>query len=314
MFRFVPMYGPWEGTGQAIFTSVSSFCNCGFDLLGPDSLKVFSTDHLVLFVVGFLTVLGSLGFIVWNELFEKIKRRKENNLSHRKTWLTMSTHTKLVFVMLAVMLVFGTLGFLLFEYKNPLTLGKFNTFDKIFVSLFHGISARTTGMAAINLMDMTQSGKFFTMILMLIGGAPGSTAGGIKTVTLAVLVITMISRASNNKRVNVFRREIADEDVKLAVTVLISALIIISVSTMVLSALNPQIAFIDMMFEVISALATCGYSLGITAGLTTTSKILLIIIMYIGRVSTVTMTMAVAGKKFKQSNLVNYPKDDVIVG
>ncbi|MBR6252912.1 MAG: TrkH family potassium uptake protein [Clostridia bacterium] len=281
---------------------------------GPNSLKDFATDYLVIGVCGILTIMGSLGFIVWNEIFEKRKLKKENNLSRRKTWLTFSTHTKLVFVMLIVMIVVGTLGFLLFEYKNPLTLGKYNTFDKIFISLFHGVSARTTGMAAVDLMSMTQSGKFFTMILMLIGGAPGSTAGGIKTVTIAVLVITMLSRASNNKRVNVFRREIADEDIKMAITVLISALIIVSVMTMVLSALNPQIAFIDMMFEVISALATCGYSLGITAGLTTTSKILLIVIMYIGRVSTVTMTMAVAGKRFKQSNIVNYPKDDVIVG
>jgi len=308
------MYGPLEGIGQAIFTSVSSFCNCGYDLLGANSLKDFATDYLVLSVCGFLTILGSLGFIVWNEIFEKRKLKRENHLSRRKTWLTLSTHTKLVFVMLICMLVFGTLGFLLFEYNNPYTLGQYGFFDKVFISLFHGVSSRTTGMAAVDLMQMTQAGKFFTIILMFIGGAPGSTAGGIKTVTLAVLVITMISRASNNKKVNVFRREIADEDVKLAVTVLISALIIIAVMTMVLSTLNPQIAFLDMAFEVISALATCGYSLGITTSLTTTSKILLIVIMYIGRVSTVTMTMAVAGKKFKQSNIVNYPKDNVIVG
>ena len=169
-------------------------------------------------------------------------------------------------------------------------------------------------MAIVELQDMTNSGKFFTILLMFIGGAPGSTAGGLKTVTLAVLIITMLSSVSNNKNVNVFRREISDESIKQAITVLISALIIVCTMTMVLSALNPQIAFIDMMFEVVSALATCGYSLGITAGLTTSSKVILILIMYIGRVSTVTMTMAVAGKKFKQSNIVNYPKAEVNVG
>ncbi len=228
---------------------------------GANSLKDFATDYLVLSVCGILTVMGSLGFIVWNEIFEKKKIKRENHLSRRKTWLTLSTHTKLVFVMLICMVVVGTLGFLLFEYKNPYTLGQYGTFDKVFISLFHGISARTTGMAAVDLMQMTQAGKFFTMILMFIGGAPGSTAGGIKTVTFAVLVITMLSRASNNKKVHAFRREIADEDVKLAVTVLISALIIVSIMTMVLSTLNPEVAFLDMMFEVISALATCGYSL-----------------------------------------------------
>ena len=238
-----------------------AFAIVGMIYFGPNSLRDFATDYLVLSVCGILTLLGSLGFIVLDELLEKTKIKRTNHLSRRKTWLMLSTHTKLVFVMLVCMIIFGTFGFLLFEYNNPNTLGQYGLFDKIFISLFHGVSARTTGMAAIDLMQMTQAGKFFTMILMFIGGAPGSTAGGIKTVTFAILVITMISRASNNKRVNVFRREIADEDVKLAVTVLISALIIISVMTMVLSTLNPEIAFLDMMFEVISALATCGYSL-----------------------------------------------------
>ena len=312
--RFIPMFGTLEGIGQSIFTSVSSFCNCGYDLLGANSLKDFATDYLVSGICAIQTILGSLGFIVWNELYEKFKTQKEKELSFKKTWLTLSVHSKLVLVMLAFMIVAGTLGFMIFEYNNPNTLGKYNLGDKVFVSVFHGISARTTGMAIVELQDMTNSGKFFTILLMFIGGAPGSTAGGLKTVTLAVLIITMLSSVSNNKNVNVFRREISDESIKQAITVLISALIIVCTMTMVLSALNPQIAFIDMMFEVVSALATCGYSLGITAGLTTSSKVILILIMYIGRVSTVTMTMAVAGKKFKQSNIVNYPKAEVNVG
>ncbi len=308
------MYGALKGTGQAFFTSVSSFCNCGFDLLGSNSLQNFATDYLVLSVCAILTILGSLGFIVWNELYEKLKIQKEKKLSFRKTWLTLSTHSKLVLVMLGIMIVFGTFGIMIFEYNNPDTLGRYSFGDKVFISAFHGISARTTGMAAVDLQNLTNSGKFFTIILMLIGGAPGSTAGGIKTITFAVLIITMLSSVSHNKNVNVFRREISDENIKQAITVLISALLIISIMTMVLSALNPQFSFIDMLFEVVSALATCGYSLGVTASLTTSSKVLLIIIMYIGRVSTVTMTMAIAGKKFKQSNIVNYPKAEVNIG
>lgn len=308
------MFGIQEGIIQSIFTSVSAFCNCGFDSLGSSGLLHFSRDYLVLGVCGILTIMGSLGFIVWNEVFEKFKSKREYDLNTKKTWLSFSTHTKLVFVMVIVMLIVGTAGFMVFEYNNPGTIGNYNFFEKIIISAFHGVSARTTGMAVINIMNMTDSGKFFTMILMLIGGAPGSTAGGIKTVTFAVLIITMLSSASNNKKVHAFRREISDENVKQAITVLISALIIVSVMTMVLSALNPEVAFIDMMFEVVSALATCGYSLGITAGLTSLSKVFIIIIMYIGRVSTVTMTMAITGKKFKQSNVINYPKDDVIIG
>ncbi len=274
----------------------------------------YADDYLVLGVCGALTIIGSLGFVVWNEIFEKFKTKKESNLSYKKTWLTFTTHTKLVFVMLAVMILVGTFGFLILEYNNPYTLGGYNLGEKIALSAFHGVSARTTGMAVIDLSHMTNSGKFFTIILMLIGGAPGSTAGGIKTVTFAVLFLTMLSSISSNKYVNVFRREISSETIKQATAVLLSALIIISCTSMVLSALNPEIAYIDIMFETVSALATCGYSLGITAGLTVTSKIIIILIMYIGRVSTVTMAMWVAGKKFKQNNMINYPKADINVG
>ena len=312
--RFVPAFGALAGFGQAIFTSVSAFCNCGFDLLGANGLRDYATDYLVLSICAIQTVLGSLGFIVWNELYEKMKNKHNHGLTARKTWLTLSTHSKLVLTMLGVMIIVGTFGFLIFEYNNPATLGSYNLGDKVFISMFHGISSRTTGMAVIDLANMTNSGKFFTIIMMMIGGNPGSTAGGMKTITLAVLIITMLSSVSNNKSVNVFRREISDENIKQAITVLISGLIIISTMTMVLSALNPNVAFIDMLFEVVSALATCGYSIGITATLTTTSKVLLIIIMYIGRVSTVTMTMAIAGKKFKQNSIVNYPVDSVNVG
>lgn len=313
-FRFIPMFGVLEGIGQSIFTSISAFCNCGYDLLGPNSLKDFSTDYLVLGTCGILTLLGSLGFVVWNELSEKLKEKRKYKLSNRKIWLTLSVHTKLVLVMTLIMIVVGTLGWLAIEHSNELTLGKYNFGDKLFISVFHGISARTTGMTAVDLMSMTDAGKFFTAILMLIGGAPGSTAGGIKTVTLAVLVLTMLSSVSDNKSVTAFKREVTSDIIKRAATVLLLALFMVATMSIVLSVLNPTIAFIDIIFEVISALATCGYSLGITASLTNVSKIILIIIMYIGRVSTVTMTTFLTGAKFKKKSVIQYPRADINVG
>ena len=312
--RFIPMFGFREGIWQSIFTSVSAFCNCGYDLLGPNSLKEFSTDYLVLGICGLLTVLGSLGFIVWNELMDKAKEKRKHRLSTKKMWLTLSTHTKFVLIMLIAMIAAGTLGWLAIEYSNELTLGKYSFGDKLFISLFHGISARTTGMAAIDLMSMTDAGKFFTAILMFIGGAPGSTAGGIKTVTLAVLVVTMLSSISGNKSVVALKREISADIIKRAVAVCLLAISIISAMSIILSILNPQIAFINILFEVISALATCGYSLGITASLTTASKLLLILTMYIGRVSTITLTTFLTGTKFKQNSVVQYPRADINVG
>lgn len=313
-FRFIPMFGPLEGIGQSIFTSISAFCNCGYDLLGPNSLKEFSTDYLVLGTCGILTLLGSLGFIVWNEIIEKAKEKRKYKLSNKKVWLTLTVHTKLVLIMTLVMIVVGTLGWMAIEYSNDLTLGKYGFGDKLFISVFHGISARTTGMAAVDLMSMSDAGKFFTAILMFIGGAPGSTAGGIKTVTLAVLVLTVLSSISENKSVTAFKREVTSDIIKRAATILLLAIFMVVTMSMILSILNPTIAFIDIIFEVISALATCGYSLGITGSLTTVSKILLIIIMYIGRVSTVTMTTFLTGTKFKKKNVIQYPRADINVG
>ena len=277
-------------------------------------MKDFATDYLVLGTCGILTVLGSIGFIVWNDLIEKFKYKKKYKLSNKKVWLTLSVHTKIVLVMLVIMLIFGTLGFMVIEYNNEFTLGKYNFGEKLFISLFHGISARTTGLAAIDLMNMSDAGKFFTAILMFIGGAPGSTAGGIKTVTFAVLIMTMLASVSENKNVIIFNKEIPNEAIKKAATVLLLALLIICTMTIVLSILNPEIEFINILFEVISALATCGYSLGITGTLTALSKCLIILIMYIGRVSTVTMTMAITGNKFKHNNIIQYPRANINIG
>lgn len=312
-FRFIPTYGVGDGILQSVFTSISAFCNCGFDILGPNSLKDFAVNHdyLVLSTCAVLTFLGSLGFIVWNELYEKHMLKVKNKLSFKKVWYMYTTHTQLTLLMTAIMIILGTISFLAIEYNNPATLGSFEWFDKIFLSIFHGISARTTGMVAINISQLTNSGKLMTIILMLIGGAPGSTAGGIKTVTFAVLLLTMINNAAGNKNVNLFRKEISNETIKQAVTIIFSALIILLVMTIILCALNPQIEFIDILFEVSSSLATCGYSTGITTTLTSASKVVLIVLMYIGRVSTVTMTMAITGKRFKQSNLINYPKAEI---
>jgi trk system potassium uptake protein TrkH len=173
-FRFVPMFGVSEGILQSVFTSISSYCNCGYDILGSNSLVEFANNHdyLVLGVCAVLTLFGSLGFIVWNELYEKLKMKVQNRLSFSKVIHSLSVHTKLVLVMNLVMIVFGTAIFLLIEKNNVGTIGNYNLLDKILISLFHGISARTTGMAGLNLAGMTNSGKFFTIILMMIGGAP----------------------------------------------------------------------------------------------------------------------------------------------
>ncbi len=163
--HLVPEYGLWKGLGLAAYTAISAFCNCGYDIFGANSLRDFAevgqVNYLVISVCGILTILGSLGFIVWNEISEKLKYRKKYHLSFRKMWLTFRVHTKIVLVMTIIMFAFGTLGVLLLEYKNSFTLGAYSLGDKIFLAFFQGVSARTTGMTAIDLMNMTKRWKIF---------------------------------------------------------------------------------------------------------------------------------------------------------
>lgn len=312
--RFVPILGWSSGIANAIALSISSFCNCGYDLFGVTKETFFATDGYSLFVCAVLTILGGLGFIVWNEITEKWKQKKENRWKIRKTWAMLTVHTKLVMVMTVIMAFVGTVGFWAIEKDNPGTLEGYSPFQKWYISAFEGISARTTGISVLDLGNLTNAGKLFLAICMLIGGAPGSMAGGIKTVTLAVLVITMFSSISDNKVVTAYKREITPDIIKRAVAVFLLALFVVLTATILLAIANPQIALVDILFEVISSLATCGYSTGITTALATKSKLLLILVMYIGRVSTVTMTAALTGKLFHKHSAIQYPRADIQVG
>lgn len=280
--RFLPKYG-WARAGWwGVFHSVSAFCNAGFDVFGSisdaGSIVMFNSDPVVCITLMLLIVVGGLGFIVWEEVV-----RLHN-------WKKFSVYTKLVLSASAVLVVGGALVFCLLEWNNPATFGAMSAGDKILNAFFQSVTARTAGFVSVDQAGLTDAGKAVTMLLMLIGGSSGSTAGGMKTVTFVVLLLFMRTRLRGKDTVCVFRTTVPNRQVLDAVTI---AMVMVGLALFggVLVSLTSGISLLDSMYETISALATVGTTTGVTAQLNVASQILIIIYMYFGRVGVLTLSM-----------------------
>lgn len=280
--HFLPVYG-WETALKwGIFHSISAFCNAGFDIVGSvqsgANMMVFQKDPVVLLTLGALVVLGGLGFFVWEEVIRV------------HSWKKFSVYTKLVLLVTGVLLLGGMVGFCVTEWNNPDTLGPMSLPHKLLNGLFQSITVRTAGFMAIDQAVLTDAGKGLSMVLMLIGGSSGSTAGGAKTVTLTVLVLFMISRARGKGSVSVFKRTIPATQVMDAMTI-VSLLVGLAVFGALFITATSPLSFTDSLYEAVSALATVGLSAGGSANLSIAAQILIIIYMYFGRVGVLTLSL-----------------------
>jgi len=280
--RFLPKYGPASAVKWAVFHSVSAFCNAGFDIFGcitpGASLMEFQSDPVVLLTLGALVVIGGLGFLVWQEIWEK------------RSFRNLSVYTRLVLVTTLSLLLAGWAVTCLLEWNNPLTLGTMSTGDKLLNGLFQSVTLRTAGFASVDQGGLTEAGKAVSMVLMLVGGSSGSTAGGLKTVTFVVLLLFMATRARGRETVTVYKRTIPQGQVLDAMTI---AFIMIALSVfggVFISATSP-VGFTDSLFEAVSALATVGLTAGVTSQLGIASRVLIIAYMYFGRVGVLTISM-----------------------
>lgn len=300
--RFVPLLGPGRGAWFSLFHSVSAFCNAGFDLMGSlpgdGSLTYFATDRLVNLTCILLITVGGLGYVVWNDL-------KRNRAHVRK----YSAHTRLVLAASAILLFGGAGLFFLFE-KHGTGQGQ-NVGDRLIESLFASATARTAGFNTVSVSDMGGASKLLTIFLMFVGGSPGSTAGGVKTTTVAVLLLSCISSVRGGRRPNAFGRSIADGTVKKAMHVFFLNLSLGVTAAIFLCALQPLNA-IDALFETISAVSTVGMTAGITGSLHPVSACVIVALMFIGRVGSVSFAVALL-EKHKQPPVVD-PTADIMVG
>lgn len=279
---FWPKHGFRTALRWGVFHSVSAFCNAGFDIFGVlspgSSLLEFRTDPVVLLTLGALVVVGGLGFLVWEELYEK------------RCFQKLSVYAKLVLITTAALLLSGWVLTCLLEWNNPQTLGGMNLWQKLLAGLFQSITLRTAGFDALGQNGLTEGSKAVAIVYMLIGGSSGSTAGGLKTVTFIVLLLFIRFRARGRSTVCVFKRTIPDSQVMDAMTIAMIMAFLAVFGGVFISATSP-VTFTDALYEAVSALATVGLTAGATSVLSVPAKLLIIVFMYFGRVGVLTISL-----------------------
>lgn len=287
MIRLVPLYGK-QGVWMSVFHSVSAFCNGGFDLMGQhtgpySSLTGFVDDWLVNMVIMALIVIGGVGFVVWDDM-----------LTHKWKIRRYHLHSKIVLFMTGLLIFGGTILFLLIE-QNATGAG-LSFRDQILAALFDSVTARTAGFNTVDTAALSDAGKLLTIALMFIGGSPGSTAGGVKTTTIMVLMLYSFSYMRKNRGTSVFGRSLEEDALRKASAVFFTNLMLALGVTIVISAIQ-SLPMLDLMFETFSAIGTVGMSTGLTRELNDLSRVLIMFLMYCGRVGSLSFANALAGKR-----------------
>lgn len=306
-FSYVPKFG-YMGLYMGFFHSVSAFCNAGFDIVSAAgngtflSMTQYNNDPIVIYTLSVLIIIGGLGFSVWRDLYE-FKKNKH-----------LMFHTKLVIIISTILLIFGTLFFFAIEYNNPKTMGSMTIFEKINASFFHSSSSRAAGFNSINLTDTKEISKVFTIFLMFIGAAPGSTGGGIKVTTIGVLIFAIISQVKSSGNVILFKRKIQQNTINKALAIAGLSLILIMIITAIIVLVQPELAFIDVLFEVTAAYGTTGLTLDVTSMLNNISKGLIIFTMFLGRVGLMSFSVALILKSSKRTSEIVYPEAKILIG
>jgi len=301
------IYLYWQNAGYtdytlwtAVFHSASAFNNCGMDIYGNfQSLSMFSNDATILLVTAILALLGSTGYIVFADFMKQCSFRK------------LTLDSKIVLITSLVLLVAGTLIYLIIEFDNPGTFGVLSVPDKLMAAFFQSVVPRTTGMSVIDVNNYRGFSLFFSMILMLIGGAAGSAAGGIKVNTVGVLFIAAINSLKGKGNLDAFERQIDKNTIYRAIT-LIAFFAFAAVVIVFLLSISENFAFDRILFEVSSALGTVGLSTGITPELTTFGRIVIIFTMFIGRLAPITLMAVLAHRK--QIDDIDYPYESIRLG
>ncbi len=314
MIRFVPMYGPLKGLWYSIFTAVSAFCNAGIDLTGGDSLCGFRGDIFINLVTIGLIVIAGLGFPVWWDMITFFKRIFKEKMSVRHAIRRLTLHSKLVLTMTGILVFVGALLIFIFDYHNDASLGKLPLWEKILSAFFQSVTVRTAGFQTIPQADFSHPAQLVSMILMFIGGSPCGTAGGVKTVTVAVIILNIYANIKHRKSPEVFRRSINAAYVQKATTVFMVSSVILFVSIISLCIVMPSADIMDVAYELTSAIGTVGLSRGLTAALTTAGKIIVILTMFAGRIGPISLALAFTVHDDTGRHIRELPEEKITVG
>lgn len=311
--QFIPEYGIVKGICYSVFHSVSAFCNAGIDIIGNDSFVKYHGNVLVNLTTVMLIICGGIGFIVWLDIGGIISEIRNKKLRPNKFIERMKLHTKLVLITTAILVGGGFLFILLFEYNNPDTVGNMTFGNKCLAALFEAVTLRTAGFITVPQAGF-RDGTFMIMCgMMIVGGSPLGTAGGIKTTTLALVFLLTWATIKGKDDIEVCRRRINKQNVRSAVAIGTIVLSILAVAIMALS-FTEDAPLKVITFEAVSALGTVGLSMDFTASLTAIGKLIIIVLMFFGRVGPITIAMAMAGRARKDRKITNYPEKRVMIG
>lgn len=313
---FIPEYGTARGIFYGIFHAVSAFCNAGVDILGNSSLMKYAVSPGINFTTMLIVILSGLGFPVWYDIIDNLRNTVKSRGKRPVKWLftKLELQSKIVLVMTVFLLLSGTVGFFFMEYSNPATMGGFTIPQKLMASAFQSVTTRTAGFAAVSQSGLTQGSRLLGCILMFIGGSPAGTAGGIKTTTAAMLLLTVLSVLRGRKDTECFNRRIDESIVRSGITISLVTFLFWMFGVIVLTILEPKQDFLNLMYEVTSAMATVGLTADLTPSLSDASHIVLMVLMYIGRIGPVTMALIFAGRADRITHFRELPEGRIMIG
>jgi trk system potassium uptake protein TrkH len=303
--RFIPDFGFGKGVAFSVFHSISAFCNAGFDILGNgDSMGAYAKDPIVSITLMLLVLLGGIGFPVWNEFIGRKKGQR------------FSVYTKFVLILSLIYVVGGAFIVAILEWNNTGTFGEMNFGEKVLNSFFQSVTWRTAGFTAVDNAALSEGTKLAGLFFMFSGGASASTAGGVKIATVGVIALAAYTVAVGRNDINFMRRRIPLEAVMRALSLVVIQLILTVVATLICTSVcaNMDVSGIDLLYEVVSAGGTVGLTAGLTPSLPTAAKIVLMFMMYFGRVGILTVTCSLMGRGAQASSALTYPDANILIG
>ncbi len=309
---FIPEFGVRKGLWRAIFNSVSAFCNAGMDVIGPNSMGDYKDNPIVMTVTMLLIILGGIGFVVWFDVIDKAGEGIRKRFTPKMVIGRLSEHTKLVLSFSMALIFGGMLLFLGLEYNNPETIGNMSIGGKLVNSLFESVTLRTAGFTTFSQSGLSPASCLAAYVLMFIGGSPIGTAGGVKTVTMFLLIMNVRTYVAHQDEKVIFKRRVSEESMRKASAVVFVGVVAVFVLTIALSVVNP-VPMEDALFEVVSACGTVGLSRGLTPSLGRAGKIVVIIAMYLGRIGPISM-VALFSRNRSGNNRINYSEGNFYVG
>ncbi len=308
MTVFIPDFGA-KGIWISVFTSVSAFCNAGIDIIAENSLCNYALNPTINIVTCGLIVLGGIGYIVWWDVLRLLKHTTKKKV---KFFKDLTLHSKIAVVATLALILVGAALIFVFEYNNPLTMKEYTLLQKIQASLFQSVTTRTAGFATLPQENLTNASSIVSLLLMFVGGSPAGTAGGIKTVTFAILLASAFSSVRNKEDTELFGRQITKQAISKAIAVTCTSFVIMFTSTVLLATVT-NAAALDIVYEAVSATATVGLTRDLTASLDNIGKLIIIATMYLGRVGPISFAIAFNRKKENQT-IVRNPVEEVSVG